>query len=106
MTGRGNVRELQNVIDRFAIVSHGGPLRLSDLLPQPRPAERPKTLPPAVVVLTEADLKERLRGNIEAALESSGGRVYGRDGAAARLGVKPTTLMSRIKVLGIKRSRS
>jgi transcriptional regulator with GAF, ATPase, and Fis domain len=101
----GNVRELQNVIDRFAIVSHGGPLRLSDLLPAPRPETRTPPPAPAVLVLSEAELKEHLKTNLEAALAASGGRVYGPGGAAARLGVKPTTLMSRIKVLGIRRGR-
>ena len=100
----GNIRELQNVIDRAAIVSRGGPLRLSDLLPT-RGNEPPKTSSSSVVVRNEAQLKEQTRSNLEAALREAGGRVYGPAGAAARLGVKPTTLMSRIKALGIQRPR-
>ena len=101
----GNVRELQNLIDRYAIVSHGGPLRLSDLLPPPLHLERSKAPAPAVIVMSESDLKAQTRANLETALKLSGGRVYGPEGAAARLGIKPTTLMSRLKALGVKRTR-
>ena len=101
----GNVRELQNVIDRFAIASHGGRLRLSDLLPQARPGPADRSFPPTPTVRSEADLKAQMKANLEAALAASKGRVYGPEGAAARLGVKPTTLMSRIRVLGIPRRR-
>ena len=58
----------KNVIDHFAIVSHGGPLRLSDLLPQVRSVDRPAAAPRNAVVLTETDLKDHLRTNIETAL--------------------------------------
>ncbi|HRB14029.1 MAG TPA: sigma 54-interacting transcriptional regulator, partial [Vicinamibacteria bacterium] len=101
----GNIRELQNVIERAAIVSRGGPLRLSDLLPSARAVPPAAEIPPTTVVLSEVDFKERARANIEAALKASGGRVYGQGGAAARLGIKPTTLMSRIRVLGIRRTK-
>jgi formate hydrogenlyase transcriptional activator len=53
------------------------------------------------VVLTEDDRRERDRVNIMAALEACGGKVFGRGGAAEMLDVKPTTLASRIKSLGI-----
>ena len=102
----GNIRELQNVIERAAIVSRGGPLRLSDLLPAPADSHRPEAEPaPSIRVLSESAFKERLRANLEAALDESGGRIYGPLGAAARLGIKPTTLTSRIKALGVTRRR-
>lgn len=101
----GNIRELQNVIERAAIVSRGGPLRFPDLLPSARAAQPAGKVAPTMVVLSEADLKQQARANIEAALNASGGRVYGQSGAAARLGIKPTTLMSRIRVLGIRRTK-
>ena len=99
----GNVRELQNLIDRYAIVSHGGPLRLSDLLPPPLPTERPGTSAPSATLMSESELKAHMRANLEAALHLSTSRVYGPNGAAARLGIKPTTLISRLKALGVKR---
>jgi|CXWL01.1.fsa_nt_gi transcriptional regulator with GAF, ATPase, and Fis domain len=101
----GNIRELQNVIDRAAIVSRGGPLRLSDLLPRPHESRRATAVPLALAIQSETAFKEQMRTNLQRALEESGGRVYGPDGAARRLGIKPTTLMSRIKVLGIRRNR-
>ena len=50
-----------------------------------------------------APLDEVIRAHIERALRAAGGRVYGTDGAAALLGVKPTTLQSRMKKLGVRR---
>ena len=55
---------------------------------------------------TEAQRKQRERANIEAALVASAGRIYGPGGAAELLGMKATTLASRIKALGIRRPRS
>ena len=52
-------------------------------------------------LLTDDERRERDRANILAALESCGGKVFGRGGAAELLDVKPTTLASRIKALGI-----
>jgi transcriptional regulator with GAF, ATPase, and Fis domain len=46
------------------------------------------------------------RDNIERALTQAGGKIYGRDGAAALLGLKPTTLAYRMKALGIPHPRS
>ena len=101
----GNVRELQNVIERAVILAQDG--RLSIDLPdagspgrgaaQPVPPEqRPR-------ILTEAELRELERTNIEAAMAACGGRVSGAGGAAELLGLRPTTLASRIKALEIGR---
>jgi transcriptional regulator with GAF, ATPase, and Fis domain len=96
----GNVRELQNAIERAVILSQGGPLRF-DLLPASRPSPSPVERE-ASTVLTRAELKQRERESIVAALAQTGGKVFGPDGAAAMLGMKPTTLASRIKALGLK----
>jgi hypothetical protein len=56
---------------------------------------------PGAPVVSEADLRRFERDNIAAALEATRGRVYGRGGAAALLGLKPTTLASRLKKLGL-----
>ena len=57
-------------------------------------------------ILTEVDRRERDRANILIALDACGGKVFGRGGAAELLDVKPTTLASRIKALGIRYERA
>lgn len=101
----GNVRELENVIERAAILAERGRLRFD--LPEargvslePRVAESPTDLGRP---LTEEERRARVRSEIEAALQMSGGKIFGPGGAAELLGVKPTTLRSRMKVLGIAR---
>ncbi len=101
----GNVRELQNVIERAAILAQNGRLRL-DLPHQqsgtelPATSRRPKNGAPQPV-MTDDEMREHERNNILAALKVSGGKVFGKDGAAELLAIKPTTLASRIKSLGI-----
>jgi transcriptional regulator with GAF, ATPase, and Fis domain len=94
----GNVRELENVIERAAILARHGRLRID--LPAGRHATTAAQAP-AERLLTDDERRERDRANILAALESCGGKVFGRGGAAELLDVKPTTLTSRIKALGI-----
>jgi transcriptional regulator with GAF, ATPase, and Fis domain len=101
----GNVRELQNVLERAVIVWQGGPLRI-----QLEPSVRRKTTlrvadtsAPARL-LTREELKRLERESIVHALRQTDGRVSGRDGAAELLGMKPTTLASRIAALGLKES--
>ncbi|MBS4047682.1 MAG: sigma 54-interacting transcriptional regulator [Alphaproteobacteria bacterium] len=97
----GNVRELENMIERAAILARDGRLRieLPDSAHRPAAVAVENTAAPSL--LTDADRRDRDRANITAALQSCGGRIFGPNGAAALLGVKPTTLASRIKVLGI-----
>jgi formate hydrogenlyase transcriptional activator len=99
----GNVRELQNAVERAVILSQGGPLQFDWL----EPAKTTPTVSVAsadtTVVLTHEQLKQRERENLTVALARTGGKVFGPAGAAALLGLKPTTLASRIKALGISR---
>ena len=88
----GNVRELRNVIERAVIIANGPNLVVE--LPQPTAATRRKSLK-FVDVETE---------HIRSVLESTGGRIRGSGGAAELLGLKPTTLESRMTRLGISRS--
>jgi formate hydrogenlyase transcriptional activator len=86
----GNVRELQNVVERAVILARGERLEPGDFeLPEGSEVP-PRTHEPA-------DSRER----IEQALRTARGRVGGLDGAAAFLGVAPSTLDSRIRRLGI-----
>ncbi len=99
----GNVRELQNVLERAVILSQGRtPLRL-EIAPA-APSRREQHSAPAgqADLRTAADLKNLERESIQAALERAGGKVYGAGGAAELLGLKPTTLASRLKRLGLR----
>jgi PAS domain S-box-containing protein len=104
----GNVRELQNIIERAVITSRDGRLNLDRALPESVHAiTAAMTGDGSTVqrVRTAKELEELERNNIIAALEASEWKVAGESGAAQLLGVKPTTLSSRMKVLGIERKR-
>jgi transcriptional regulator with GAF, ATPase, and Fis domain len=103
----GNVRELQNVIERAVITSPDKRhLNLERALPDSAPAPLPGAAPSPPAsdrVLTAAELREFERENLLRALELSGWKVSGSGGAADRLGMRPNTLGSRMKALGIRR---
>jgi formate hydrogenlyase transcriptional activator len=99
----GNIRELQNVIERAVILSSGPTLKVplaelhSRTIPVSEDASSKFTKRrPVRSILAEVD-----RNQIVQALQEAGGRVGGRDGAAARLGLKRTTFITRMKKLGI-----
>ncbi len=105
----GNVRELQNVIERAMITARSG--RLSFQLKRKGNGKRNPSAPAAApktdaesAVLTDAQMKAKERENILNALNLSQWKITGKGGAAERLGIKPTTLNSRIKKMGIRRS--
>jgi PAS domain S-box-containing protein len=98
----GNVRELQNVIERAVITSPDGRLDLGRLL---QPSASASASAPAHPIRTIRDLEALERDSIVAALAAADGRVAGPNGAAERLGTKPSTLRSRMKALGIDRAR-
>ncbi len=95
----GNVRELQNVIEQAVLVSEGPSLRLPEapLLPAPRPGAAPDD--PAVL----RSLEEVERRHVQAVLAATDWKLEGPAGAAAILGLKPSTLRSRMAKLGIQR---
>ena len=97
----GNVRELQNAVERAVILSQGNPLLFDEPSAAPKAASA-QTISDAPM-LTRSELKARERESIAAALAQTGGKIFGADGAAALLGMKPTTLASRIKALGLPR---
>jgi formate hydrogenlyase transcriptional activator len=90
----GNVRELQNLIERAVILSRDG------VLPNPLPSNHQQTV---TVVSESTKLWEIDRALILKALEAAGWMIGGREGAAARLGLKRTTLIYKMKKLGIVR---
>src|SRR5262249_11420460 len=97
----GNVRELQHVLERAVITSTGG--RINIELPSPSAATRVVEAVPTEAdrVRTDAEIRQVEAVNIRAALKAANGKVSGPGGAAELLGLKPTTLASRIKALGI-----
>jgi transcriptional regulator with GAF, ATPase, and Fis domain len=98
----GNIRELQNVIERSVILSSGGVFSVDELWLSKElrpPTFRAKALP--LVTDQVEPLSERQI--IEAALAATRGRVSGPSGAAAKLGIPPSTLEARIKTLKINK---
>ena len=104
----GNIRELQNVIERAIIVSKDNRLQFS--LPGGGAETEATSYKSAdrdseTVPFTETERLARDRANILAALKLARDKISGADGAAELLGIKPTTLASRIQALDIKRQR-
>ena len=103
----GNVRELRNVIERAVILARGGPLHFD--LPVTDSAPAPVSSAPhpggkaGLEFFTEAEMQRRERENLVVVLENVGWKIKGADGAAELLGIKPTTLLSRMKKMGLKK---
>jgi len=97
----GNIRELENFIERQVILSQGDTIRIGDSLAGNHQTASKVLASPQGEVEQESQSKQRQRRNILLALERSKGKVFGEDGAAAILDIKPTTLASRIKKLNI-----
>jgi DNA-binding NtrC family response regulator len=97
----GNIRELANVLERATILGDGAVLGEETIdLPAARPA---RSEPAAGPRRPGRSMEEVEREHIREVLAQTRGRLYGRDGAAAVLGLKPSTLQSRMKKLGVTR---
>lgn len=103
----GNIRELENVIERAVIVSNSKKIDI-DLPVNDGAANRHgNDLPVQPVdktIMTDSERQQRDRQIIIKALQQTGGKVFGPGGAAELLDVKPTTLASRIKRMGIDKA--
>ena len=115
----GNVRELENVIERAVILSAGPDLEVAaEALPAPvegaddrdraRRTDEPRQVRASVRSLNDSPLalEEIDRTHIVEVLQRTGWKIDGADGAARLLKLHPSTLRSRIKKLGIRRSAS
>ena len=108
----GNIRELRNVIERAVILATGNRARFDLAMPD-GPGYSSASSAKAHVAnvsdadqyVTDAEMRERERANTIAALRAADWRVWGNDGAAAVLGVKPSTLTYRMQKLGIQKPR-
>jgi formate hydrogenlyase transcriptional activator len=106
----GNVRELENVMERAVITAIGGRMDLARALPDAvslgliESPEKSANIGSTDHVYSVAQLEELERQNFQRALERCGGRISGEQGAATLLGMRPSTLASRLKVLGVKRA--
>ena len=104
----GNIRELQNVIERAVITSRCTNLQfgLPKMSEDTRPLmiKRKKSASQGQTeIMTEDEMREIERENIRKALEKANWKVYGHDGAATLLHIKPTTLVSRMQKMGLEK---
>jgi truncated hemoglobin YjbI len=107
----GNIRELQNLVERALILSGDGPLCLDEALPSsaisyPARAHLAEEHTPARGFFRASEFEGLERNNLIAALEIAGWHVAGREGAAERLGLTVAKLRSRMKALDIRRPES
>lgn len=106
----GNIRELENVIERQVILARGDTLRFHGLtasLPAPSssPRQEAQSEENSATLYTESELRSVQRRNLLLALEKCGGKVFGAGGAAELLGMKPTTVASQLKKFRIDASQ-
>jgi transcriptional regulator with GAF, ATPase, and Fis domain len=104
----GNIRELRNAIERAVIFARGGALEFdvsgNGSSADPTSFERMDVNQPEPEYLTEPEIRRRERENLFAVLQKASWKIKGADGAAELLGVKPSTLISRIAKMGLKRA--
>ena len=103
----GNVRELANAVERAMILSRSGKLNFSTILEtdeQPEGDEQgEKGLATPGAILSANEMQEFQKENMLKALRHCRWKIYGEDGAAVLLGIKPTTLIERMKRMGVRR---
>lgn len=93
----GNVRELQNTLERAVILSKGSTINTGHIVFERYSAEPDDYNEPGTI----NSFDEEMSKVIKKALKQCDGKIYGKDGAAALLNLKPTTLQSKMKKLGI-----
>ena len=101
----GNIRELQNVVERAVVLCEGEIFCVDPSWLAPTPSSQTSPNPTAQSIPLIADLAERERAMIENALREAEGLISGATGAAAKLGIPRQTLESKIRKLRINRHR-
>ena len=99
----GNIRELQNVLERALITAKHGAVSFQYLLEQ-EPSQTVQHNQAVAIeqVLTIQQLKQLEMTNLQLAIKQCEGKIFGDEGTAKRLGINPTTLISKLKKLGIE----
>ena len=100
----GNIRELQNVIERAVITAKRGSASVD--LPVSNPPDSTNYLldkQEDCVIYSDEEMQEKVKANMLAALTQCDWKLFGKNGAAQLLGMKPTTLTSRIKRMGLEK---
>ncbi len=99
----GNIRELQNVLERALITAKHGAVSFKYLLEQESSQTMQHNHATAIEqVLSIQQLKQLEMTNLQLAIKQCEGKIFGDEGAAKLLGINPTTLISKLKKLGIK----
>ncbi|WP_034171302.1 sigma 54-interacting transcriptional regulator [Acinetobacter sp. YZS-X1-1] len=100
----GNIRELQNVLERALITAKHGAVSFQYLLEQESSQVLLQHNQTVAIeqVLTIQQLKKLEMTNLQLAIKQCEGKIFGDEGAAKRLGINPTTLISKLKKLGIQ----
>lgn len=99
----GNIRELQNVLERALITAKHGAVSFQYLLEQ-EPSQTVQHNHAAAIeqTLTIQQLKQLETTNLQLAIKQCEGKIFGDEGAAKLLGINPTTLISKLKKMGIE----
>jgi len=105
---RGNIRELKNVVERAVILSRGQRLVLEHVSPGgSMPVSAASDVPESrQEFVTDAEFREREKENMISVLRHANGRVWGPSGAAALLGIKPSTFTYRMNALGLRTQKT
>jgi transcriptional regulator with GAF, ATPase, and Fis domain/tetratricopeptide (TPR) repeat protein len=98
----GNIRELEHVIEKAAVISNGSKLLIREIMPTISTSDD-QGLSSEEIKFSSLDDNERR--HIMSALEKTKGKIYGKNGAAELLKINPSTLVFRIKKLGIPRAK-
>ncbi|MCA9720219.1 MAG: AAA family ATPase, partial [Myxococcales bacterium] len=99
----GNIRELRNVLEQALVMSHGAAFELPARLTRRAPGPAARVDGRALEEDVPESLEAATRRCIERALRACEGKIYGPGGAAERLELKPGTLQSKMRKLGVER---
>ncbi len=101
----GNIRELENIIERQIILAKADRISFDELITETLTTESNIQAPTTSKLMSAIEHKALEKWNIEQALKSCQGKIYGANGAAELLGLKPTTLASKIKKYKINKDK-